>query len=78
MSNLRTEFKEQYGNGKQYKTIFRIIELFGVAAVVGIMSMYGSASAMKGEMKQLSKQVTELATCVNQHIQNYSIHVPHK
>jgi len=77
MSEFGKQVKERYGNGQRYTTIFRLVELFGVAAVAGIIAMYGAASTMRGELRQLSTQVTEMAASIDRHIQNYNIHVPH-
>jgi len=78
MNDFVRQAKDRYSNGQKYASVFRIVELFGVAIAAGLITMYGSEKVIQGEMKQLTKQVAEMVACVDKHVQNYSIHVPHK
>jgi hypothetical protein len=78
MKELIKQFKTRYTDGQKYAAIMRLIEIFGVALLTGIISMYGTTRTLTGEIKQLNKSVSELVDRVDQHIGNYVIHIPHK
>ena len=49
-----------------------------VAAVVGLITMYGTSAKLTVRFEMLHEQVRDLTATVNKHIQDYAIHVPHE
>lgn len=61
-------------NGKLWEVGRSII----VAAIVGLIVMYGTVGKLGVKFDMLYAQVSSLTGIVNGHITNYEIHVPHK
>ena len=49
-----------------------------VAAIVGLIVMYGTVGKLTVKFDMLYAQVSSLAGVVNGHITNYTIHTPHR
>ena len=49
-----------------------------IAAIVGLITMYGTVGKLTVKFDMLYAQVSALAGVVDSHITNYTIHVPHR
>ncbi len=49
-----------------------------VAAIVGVIVMYGTVGKLTVQFDMLKDQVSVITGVLNGHITNYAIHAPHK
>lgn len=49
-----------------------------IAAIVGLITMYGTVGKLTVKFDMLRDQVSVITSVLNGHITEYSIHVPHK
>ena len=81
-STLRALHKRY--EGKLGDALLRMGELLVVAAVAGLITMYGGSAKMNGIMDRVCVQLNSIESRIGNienkidgHFQNYAIHVPH-
>ncbi len=61
-------------NGKLWDISKAII----IAAIVGLIAMYGTVGKLDAKFDMLRDQVSVITGTLNGHITQYNIHIPHK
>ncbi len=64
---------EQY-DGKMGAAFFRIAECLVIAAIIGVVTLFGTSARMNGVLERVVVQLSSIETKLDAHVSNYSIH----